>query len=426
MRIKLLWWIVIIAFLPMLIFRDFTPDNEARYLAIADEAMGDNRFFSFTLHGQPYADKPPLYFWLVMVCRQLLGYHSMLALCMFSFLPAVGVAGIMNRWTHDSLSAPYRELAPLMLFSTVFFVASAMVVRMDMLMTLFIVLAFRSFWRMYSSPRAIRSEQWLMGVWLFMAVFTKGSLGLLIPLFATLAFLLLTHRWRDAGWLWNWRSWVVLAAGCLAWFAMTYYEAGGGYIYNLVYHQTVGRGINSFHHAHPFYYYLISLWYEWLPWALLCVGGMVWAFLRKPYMEEVYRFFFCIVVVTLFLLSCVSSKLQIYLLPAFPFVIYLTARLIEAGKGSRWILWSLAIPESVLVLAFPALLVAQHIVALPLLRLPLVMVAAAVLSLFAAAAMHRLVAKKSVVDSIRILGYGVLALLFVAGLAMPDINQYIV
>lgn len=68
-----------------------------------------------------------------------------------------------------------------------------MVVRMDMLMTLFMVLAFRSFWRMYSSPHVIRSEQWLMGVWLFMALFTKGPLGLLIPLFATLVFMILMH-----------------------------------------------------------------------------------------------------------------------------------------------------------------------------------------------------------------------------------------
>lgn len=118
---KQLWWIVIIAFLPMLIFRDFTPDNEARYLTIADEALRSGHFFSFTLNGQPYADKPPLYFWLVMACRQLLGCHSMLPLCMFSFLPAAGVVKIMNDWTHDSLSAPYRNLAPLMLFPPVTF-----------------------------------------------------------------------------------------------------------------------------------------------------------------------------------------------------------------------------------------------------------------------------------------------------------------
>ncbi|KXB36733.1 hypothetical protein HMPREF1870_02664 [Bacteroidales bacterium KA00344] len=426
MRKKQLWWIIIIAFLPMLIFRDFTPDNEARYLTIADEALRSGHFFSFTLNGQPYADKPPLYFWLVMACRQLLGCHSMLALCMFSFLPAAGVVKIMNDWTHDSLSAPYRDLAPLMLFSTCYFLAAAMVVRMDMLMTLFMVLAFRSFWRMYSSPHVIRSEQWLMGVWLFMALFTKGPLGLLIPLFATLVFMILMHRWREIGRLWNWRTWFVLGIGSLGWFAMTYCEAGGDYLYNLVFHQTVGRGINSFHHARAFYYYFVSLWYEWLPWSLLCVGGMIWALLRKLDMEEVYKFFFCIVVATLFLLSCVSSKLQIYLLPAFPFVIYLTARLVQTAEGSRWVSWSLAFPESILVLTFPALLVAQHIVALPVLRLPLVMVAAAVMSLFAAVSLYQLAVKKSVADSIRILGYGVLAFLFVAGWAMPMINQYIV
>ncbi|MGI6244043.1 MAG: ArnT family glycosyltransferase [Prevotella sp.] len=426
MKQKLLWWTIIIAFLPMMIFRDFTPDNEARYLSIADEALRNGLFFSFTLHGQPYADKPPFYFWLVMACRQLFGCHSMLALSMLSFLPAVGVVKVMNDWTRDSMSALYRGVAALMLFTTVYFAGATAVVRMDMLMCLFIVLALRSFWRLYASPHVLRSEQWLMGVWLFMALFTKGPLGLLIPLFCTLVFLLFNHRWRAIGRLWNWRTWAILVIGCVGWLSMTYYESGGDYLYNLVFHQTVDRSINSFHHAHAFYYYLISLWYEWLPWSFLCVGGIIWTVLRRQYLGEVYRFFFCIVITTLILLSCISSKLQIYLLPAIPFVIYLSASIIEPCKDSRWVLWALAIPEAVLMLSLPALLVAQHMVTLPLLRLPLIVVAAAVLSLFAAGSLYRLVAKKSVVISIQILGYGVLAVLFVVGWAMPMINPYIV
>lgn len=40
-----------IALLPVLLFRDFTPDNELRYLSIADEAIRSNTFFTFTNHG---------------------------------------------------------------------------------------------------------------------------------------------------------------------------------------------------------------------------------------------------------------------------------------------------------------------------------------------------------------------------------------
>lgn len=58
---KKIWFIIILTFLPILILRDLTPANEGRYLIIADEAIRPGNFFSFTLHGEPYADKPPFY-----------------------------------------------------------------------------------------------------------------------------------------------------------------------------------------------------------------------------------------------------------------------------------------------------------------------------------------------------------------------------
>lgn len=62
---------VCLALLPILLMCDFTPSNELRYLSIADEALRNHVFFAFTNHGVPYADKPPLYFWIVMMCRWL-------------------------------------------------------------------------------------------------------------------------------------------------------------------------------------------------------------------------------------------------------------------------------------------------------------------------------------------------------------------
>ena len=39
--------IVLVALLPVMIFRDFTPSNELRYLSIADEAIRNITFFTF-------------------------------------------------------------------------------------------------------------------------------------------------------------------------------------------------------------------------------------------------------------------------------------------------------------------------------------------------------------------------------------------
>lgn len=70
-----LYILVLLAFVPLMLLRDVTPNNELRYLSIADEAIRNGTLFAFTNHGLPYADKPPLYFWLLMAGKALFGRH---------------------------------------------------------------------------------------------------------------------------------------------------------------------------------------------------------------------------------------------------------------------------------------------------------------------------------------------------------------
>lgn len=140
---KKIWLIIMLAFLPILIFRDFTPANEGRYLIIADEAIRSGNFFSFTLHGEPYADKPPFYLWLVMLCRWISGGHYMILLSLLSLIPVCSITTIMLSWTNNLFSEQNSKTATLMLMTTAYFAVAQLVVRMDMLMVLFIVLAFR-------------------------------------------------------------------------------------------------------------------------------------------------------------------------------------------------------------------------------------------------------------------------------------------
>ena len=73
----LIFLFVFIALLPILLLRDFTPANELKYLSIAEEAIENGHIFAFYNHGVPYADKPPLYLWIVMLGKVLWGKHVM-------------------------------------------------------------------------------------------------------------------------------------------------------------------------------------------------------------------------------------------------------------------------------------------------------------------------------------------------------------
>lgn len=106
---KKIWFIIMLAFLPILILRDLTPANEGRYLIIADEAIRSGNFFSFTLHGEPYADKPPFYLWLVMLCHWISGGHYMILLSLLSFIPACAITTIMLSWTNNLFSKQKKK-----------------------------------------------------------------------------------------------------------------------------------------------------------------------------------------------------------------------------------------------------------------------------------------------------------------------------
>ena len=48
--------ILLILVIPVLILRDFTPNNELKYLSIVDEALRDGHIFTFFHQGELYAD----------------------------------------------------------------------------------------------------------------------------------------------------------------------------------------------------------------------------------------------------------------------------------------------------------------------------------------------------------------------------------
>src|SRR5437879_5517240 len=50
--------------------------QEARYAEIPRQMLDSGSWLTPVLHGQPYFDKPPLLYWLVMGCYGLFGVHD--------------------------------------------------------------------------------------------------------------------------------------------------------------------------------------------------------------------------------------------------------------------------------------------------------------------------------------------------------------
>ncbi|MBQ3881145.1 MAG: glycosyltransferase family 39 protein [Bacteroidales bacterium] len=355
------FFFVTLCLLPVLIMKDWSPSNELRYIGIADEALRDGHVFAFYTHGVAYADKPPLYLWLIMLSKTIFGKHVPFILNMFSFIPALVIVWVMDRWIRLERASDRAVLA-LMCLTMLMYIGMAVVLRMDMLMCMFIVLALFTFYKMYTGVGNPRSQRIMLPVWIFLALFTKGPVGILVPPISILVFLAVKGKIRETGKYLGWRTWAIIAVLFGLWILGAYLEGGKEYINNLLFHQTVDRAVNAFHHKKPLWYYIPALFYTTAPYCILLVGSVVavlaqkWAKRKDPdaephQMDDAETLFLCTIISTFVMLSAFSSKLSIYLAPIFPFMVWLFPMALEKTGWKKWMGWSLGIPAGLLVLA---------------------------------------------------------------------------
>ncbi|MDD2551903.1 MAG: glycosyltransferase family 39 protein [Dysgonamonadaceae bacterium] len=423
----LIWFI---ALLPIMIMRDFTPNNELRYLSIVDEALVNGDVFTFTNQGEIYADKPPLHFWLMMLGKVLLNGHRMWYLSMLSFIPALITLVTMTKWMR--MSNREKEISEneenenagiLMLMTSGLFIGLTIFVRMDMLMVMFITLSLYTFYKIYKRENHPR-DTYLFPIYVFLALFSKGPIGILIPLISTTLFLIFRKKIHTFKKYWGWKSLLIILAGVTIWFTGVYIEGGNEYLNNLLVHQTVERGINSYHHKEPFYYYAISIWYSIAPWSLLAIGLLVASLYKRKIKSDIELFFAIIVLSSFGFLSIISSKIEIYFLPAIPSFIFLTALLLKHFNiQNKWIRASLAIPAMSLVTALPVIVYLSNMNKTAYLAMPLIYIAATILTITGLVIIFFLYRKRETYKAIYSMSLGLLLSIFVLGCTMPQLNN---
>lgn len=354
------YWPYFLALFPVLLLRDFSPATELRYVSCATETLREGNFFCLTYQGEPFHEIMPLYIWIIAGLKWLLGHHYMLSIAAFSFFPSIGILWVMNRWVErfDTRSlrlcdgSQSRTLASFMLFTCGMQCAMSFFVSPQMLFSFFIVCALYTFWRITaqrgaygpSPDRHIRRRlQWHFGLYVFLAVFTMGPLGISIPLVSTTLFLLLSGRIRYWTSVWSWRVLVLFCSLFGLWILGTWYEGGQDAVTQLMMNHPISVMLHSPNHDEPWYYYLVSLWLDTIPWGPLCFIVLIASFVKriksgtftwhKPFDSSLQSFFVCTFLVALTYYSMLSHKIDVNMLPAYPFLVY--AAVMQLGQW-RW------------------------------------------------------------------------------------------
>ncbi len=314
--------------------RHLTEPDEARYAEVAREMIASGDWLVPHLGGAPYTHKPPLYLWLSALLRTagcpwtaaavlpvLLAFLGTLAL----LFPLGGRLG---------LSREECLLAVLILASTPFFSAFALIGRMDMLLVLShagALVALAALLAGRGDARSQRGPHLLFWVAVAAGVLLKGPVALALAGLTALAWGVLEPGSRllrrvFLGWG------PLLAVGIvLAWLVPAALASGGAYLQDLVLRQSVGRISQSFAHRQPFYYHLLTYPFTALPWTPVILWGLYLAVRRRADRPQ------CLlagaVAVVLLFFSLVSGKIVIYLLPLFPAASLLAARVIGQGAA---------------------------------------------------------------------------------------------
>lgn len=240
--------------------------DEPFYAVTAQEMLQGNDWVTPKIFGQPQFEKPILYYWMVAASFKVFGTNEF-AGRLPSALPATLLVFLVYGFTARVFNRRTGLLAGVVLASGLEYAIMSRLMLTDIALALCIAGAMFCYW-LAIEDRAQRSR-WVLLHFVCggLATLTKGPVGMIVSLLATVAFSLVTrrdHPYRGrALWL-GVAAWAVIA---VPWYAVMFIKFGWAYFNAFVVHENIMRFFHAEHHANNhFWYYIAVLTGGSIPW----------------------------------------------------------------------------------------------------------------------------------------------------------------
>jgi len=331
-----------ILLLPGLGTLDLWAPDEPRYAEIADEIVRSDRASSWILlelGGEPYTQKPPLYYWLAALPGLVDGRVSEWDARWPSALAGIAAVFLTFRlglsWFGSQGAALYSAL---ILLGSFRFLHLARRAQLDVLLTAFELVAWLAFARAECGQGSRRTNTALLHAALGAAVLTKGPVALL-PLLAIALYLVVSRRSREI------RQWVPAWGLCLSlgpallWLAAAWSLAPPDFLEAAVVENLFGRFFAGTSHDRPLYYYFVQFPIDFMPatllWPLLALEA--WRRRGRAPDRETNGWRAAGLWLGIFFVffSLSAGKRGLYLLPAFPAAALLCGAALDAALRRR-------------------------------------------------------------------------------------------
>ena len=331
-----LLWLIGLALLLMatgLGLRDPWPADEPRFALVAQDMLRSGDWMIPRVGGDLYADKPPVFFWLMAAAMALTG-SLRIGFLLPSLLAGIGCVVLVYDLLRRVRGREVAFAGGLVLLLTFQFVWQFRQAQIDGVLCFFTTLSLYGLLRhLFAGP----SLGWFYVGWFAagIGVITKG-VGFL-PLLLLIPFVVLAARgWpttvphRDPRW---WLGPVFFLGAIALWFVpmMLVTSAGGellAYRNEILFKQTVTRYAEAWHHHEPFWFYPVNVIpVLWLP--LTALVPWLWsrwrAALRPGSRDTFVAVLLTWVVLVVLFFSLSSGKRGVYVLPAVPALVMAAA-----------------------------------------------------------------------------------------------------
>ncbi len=325
---KRLFWVVaacLVVWAAFLPFRGVWAPDEARYAEVTREMAQNGDWLIPKLNGTLYTQKPPLFFDLARLASLPAGSVHTWAVKVPSLLGGVLTLLFVGLLGLELIGSKGVWLAPLLLGSMFKFAWQAQFGQIDMLLTGLIVAQVYIGLRVAGGRTPRLPGILSLAVLGAAGVLAKGAVGCLLPWLVLLCYFAARHdrtALKRLG-----LQWVVPAVLALSalWLGTAGLVEGWHYPHALLFHQSIQRYFEPWHHKAPFYYYFGVLFTDGLPYSLLLVPAAFQVVRRRAWKHSAALLPLVWMGVYLLFFSLSEGKRSVYILPLFPAMALLLA-----------------------------------------------------------------------------------------------------
>ena len=347
--------------------RDCWEPDEARVAYVSREMAQDGHWLVLHRHGEVYAHKPPLLYWLI----NLFSFATRLPLGRLTVRLPGFFAGLLTLWATARLAERWAGAkaawpAALTLLTTYLFWHEIGFARPDGLLLGWTTGALALLFWNDDEPALWKPA--LAWTCMGLGILTKGPVGLIVPAGAYAAARLAAGEGqllRKSHWIWGPPLALVLPG---IWLGLAWWTgAPEGYLRELLVGQNLDRAAGGLGHVQPFYYYLPSIAGDWMPWTLALPAATLVLF-RDPARRRLLRRLGGWIGFIVLFFSLLTTKRNVYVLgaaPAFAILIGAAWPGLDAGTF-RWARFARGAFMALLIAAGLGLLAAGFCPRLPI------------------------------------------------------------